>query len=364
MENFLSGGVAELEQAKADVLAGREMAVAADEAEKALKAKEKDVETQKKYMTDKIESTIRSRRVELEKSHDEVIHGASKRLKEAERNKKTAKLEAVNARVKNETAELVEENKLLNQENRDLFKQWKLPAFCNTTYYYAMFSAKHPHEFIIFAVTVIICIALIPNLVCYFLPLSTALKIIIYVAIVVFFLLIYFLVLLLTRSGAKAKVVEKGRPNRDRIRANKKKIRQLAKSIRKDDDEEQYGLEEFDAEIEKEQAAIKEAMEKKVEALKGFDAETAPEIKDEIEKENIPIIQRMEQEAKELKEQAAVKRADAQSAAEAITANYQSYLGDKNLTPEKSDELIKLFDDGQADTIMQALDLQKGEIKQ
>ncbi|MBR3004149.1 MAG: hypothetical protein IKH67_03655 [Lachnospiraceae bacterium] len=363
MENFLGGGVAELEKAKADIMAGRELSIAADEAEKALRAKEKDVETQKKYMTDKIESTIRSRRVELEKSHDEVIHGASKRLKEAERNKKTAKMDAVNARVKNETAELVEENKHLNRENKDLFKQWKMPGFCNTSYYYAMFSPRHAHEFLIFAATVIIAIALIPNIVCLLLNVTTAVKIIIYIAIVVFFLLIYFLILLLTRGGAKAKVVEKGRPNRDQIRANKKKIKQLAKSIRKDDDEEQYGLGEFDAEIEKERDAVAEAMEKKAEALKAFDAETAVEIKDEIEKENVPIIQNMEQEAKDLKEAALAKRADAQEAATAITENYQSYLGDKNLNPEKIDELIKLFDDGQATTIMQALDLQKGEIK-
>ena len=359
MENFLSGGISELEQAKADIEASRAAKVQADETAKALKAKEKEVESQKKAMNDKIDSNVRSRRNEIEKTHDEVVHSTNKKLKEAEKNKKNAKQTAVDARVKEETAALKNEIKTLKQENKDLFKQWKIPGFCNTTYYYAMFAAKHAYEFVIFAITVIICIAIIPNIVCLLLKTSTTVKVFVYIGIVVVFLLIYFIIMVATRSGAKGKVIEKARPNRDKIREDKKQIKKLEKSIRKDSDEEQYGLGEYDAEIDSANKAANEALEQKNAALAQFDQETAVEIKSEIEKECLPAIENLEMEASALKEQLAAEEAEAQRLASEVTANYQSYLGEKNMTPERISSLIDIMKENPELSIMQAIEAQK-----
>ncbi len=53
----------------------------------------------------------------------------------------------------------------------------------------------------------------------------------------------------------------------------------------------------------------------------------------------------------------------ATKAAEDVTNNFEVYLGKKNTSAEKIDGLISLIQEGKAKTIMEALDVQNGEIK-
>ena len=72
MDNtFLEGGIENLEKVKEKLReeSGKQEAFNAAEAE--LKAKQKDLENQKKYMTDKIATATKERRAELKKQHDE-----------------------------------------------------------------------------------------------------------------------------------------------------------------------------------------------------------------------------------------------------------------------------------------------------
>ena len=363
MENFLSGGIAELEQAKAAIEKAAELTSEMEETEKLLRANDKDVDAQKKFMNDKIEASIRNRREELEKAHDDQIAIAKKDLKSAEKNKKSARSKAVNERIQESTDYLTQENKRLNAQIKSIFKQAKVPSFCNTTFYYALFNARTVKDFFIFAITVLIAVAVIPNVVCALLDVKTVFKVLIYIGIILVFLVIYFLIFINTRSDQKANAIDKARSLRRKIDANNKQIKSMSNSIKSDSDESSYGLENFDSEIQRCNDAIHERESAKATAVEDFNNYTAGSIRQEIENENLPIIEQLELDGKALKADFEQKQAAAQAANNEVTNTYATYLGAKNVTAEKIDELIGIINEGKAQTIMQALDVLNGEIK-
>ena len=143
----------------------------------------------------------------------------------------------------------------------------------------------------------------------------------------------------------------------------KKKIKKLSKNIRGDGDDTSYGLDSFDSEIERCSRIVEEKEAGKTAALAEFDEHTANAIKAEIESENLPVIEEMEVRCAALKEDMIAKQAASQSASANLAGTYGAFLGTKNATPEKIDELIKIINSGQASTIMQAIDCLNGEIK-
>ncbi len=363
MDNFLNGGVAELEQAKEAVLNEARLNAEAEELEKALRSKEKDLNAQKKFMTDKIESQIKNRRAELEDAHDDRIQDSKKTLRQAQKAKKDAMTAAVNSRIDRETTAHTSENSQIRTKIRAEFKQWKIPGFANTSYYYALFAPKTVKDVAAIIITVLICFAVIPNVVCALISVGTFVKVLVYAGIIVLFVLIYLLISVWTKSGAKSKIIEKVRPWRNKYKENKKLIRKLSRNIRTDDDESMYGLEDFDSEIARAEEEVESLEANKAEALLNFDNQTAAAIRAEIERENMPVIEEIEAEARELKQSCAAKQAEASAATNGLTNNYIATLGAKNATPEKIDSMIALINDGKASTIMQALDIINGEIK-
>lgn len=363
MENFLSGGINELKQAKTAITKANSLNEDMLESEKLLKSNDKDVEAQKKFMNDKIASSVKNRREELEKYHDEQIAEAKRELKSIEKDRKAAKAKAVNSRISGETGSYSAENKKLNSQIRSIFKQAKIPAFFNNGLFYSLFQPKTVKDFIVLAIAVILTIAVIPNVVCLLLDVSTWIKVLIYIGIVLLFVFIYFVILISTRSAGKTAAFEKVRTIRKNIKNNKKQIKITSDNIRTDTDESVYGLEEFDENIEKITAVIEEKEDAKVAALKDFDITTAESIKKEIENENIPIIQQLEADGKALKADYAQKQIAAKDAQDDIKNTYAAYLGSKNATPDKIDEMISVIEEGKAQTIMQALDIINGEIK-
>lgn len=363
MDNFLSGGAAELKQAKAAITRANKLADEMLESEKLVRSNDKDVESNKKYMKDKIESTVKSRRDELVKSHDTIIAEAKKELKNIEKDRRNAKAKAINTRISGETDSFSNENKKLRGQVKTLFKQAKIPGFLNNRLFYALFYPKTILDFLILALVAILSIAVIPNLVIYLIKTTTFIKILIYIGIVLLFLAVYFIIMVSARGSAKEAAVEKARAIRKRINNNNKQIKATSDSIRTDTDESTYGLEEFDERIQQVTAAIEQKEDEKAAALKDFDTNTAARIRMEIENENIPVIQQLEADGKALKADFVQKQADAQAAQTEINNTYAAYLGAKNATPEKIDDMITIIEEGKASTIMQALDIINGEIK-
>ena len=365
MDNtFLEGGIENLEKVKQKLQEESGMQEACNEAEAALKTKQKDLDNQKKYMTDKIASATKERRAELKKQHDEQVDATARELKEAEKRRKDAKASAVSERMKNETADLVAQNEGFKKANAELFRTNKIPSFCNSELYYSLFAPKTGKNFVFFIITVVITLGLIPNVVCLLIKSDQLiLKILVYIAIVIFFAAIYFIIFATTRGKGRGAAIEQGRLNMDQIEKNTKEIKRIQHGIKTDKDESLYGLEEYDTQIAELQGALENKITERDEALKVFDEETSASIKEEIEKENLPVIEQMETELAQMQTDLDAQKAQAVTLGEEISNSYGVFLGKKNMSADRIDKMIHLMQEGQAETIMQALDQINGEMK-
>ena len=362
--NFLSGGIRELEQARLAVQIENEKQSELLSLETRLSKKEKDLENQKRYVADKVENAIKERRNALKKELDTQVDDANKKLRGADKKKKKAKDAAVDARIKNDTVSVREDTKKRKQENKALFKAYKVPAFCNTAYYYAMFAPRRVLDIIVILITAVITLGIIPNIVCALLKTdSLLLRTIVYSAIVIIFILIYILIYIRTHAGNRGEAILKGRANIDAAHANRKELKKITKDIKQDQDESQYGLSEYDQEITRFQSELAEKSKKRDDALLQFDKETAPAIKAEVEKDSQTAIDTMKKEYDSLKAQYKDKKETVDKVSSELNETYGVYLGKKNLSVEKIDAMIGLIGEGKAGSIMQALDLLNGEIK-
>ena len=364
MDNsFLEGRVENLEEVKQKLQEASAKEEAFNAAEANLKAKQKELDNQRKYVSDKVTSTTKERRAELKKQQDEAVDAVARDLKEAEKKRKDAKANAVSDRMKNETSDLVAQNEGLKKANAELFRVNRVPSWCNSNLYYSLFAPKTGKNFIVFIITVVIALGLIPNIVCLSIKSELVVKILVYLAIVVFFAAIYFVIFVTTRGKGRGQAIEQGRLNMDLIESNKKEIKKIQHGIRTDKDESAYGLEGFDEEIKNYQTTLELKVAERDEALRVFDEETAVAIKEEIEKENLPVIEQMEAELNELQSGLETQKAEAVELQDEINNTYGVFLGKKYMKEEQLDKMIGMMKDGQADTIMQALDKMNGEIK-
>ena len=362
--NFLSGGIAELQYAKAAINEAAQLQAAAQAAEAQASEKEKNFESQSKYVQDKINDATKERRAELKKTHDDQVDHAGKNLKEAEKKRKAAKSDAVQARITDETADYEKKRDDLKREVKLLFKENKVPGICNTGFYYALYAPRRAGDFLIFVLTVIVAFGLIPNVVCMLLNTDQLIiKILVYIAVVIFFVLLYFIFFALSKRNKNGAVLEQARLKRTEIRSVKKQIKKTSKSIVKDKDESTYGLEGYDSEIAELQQIYSDVTNKREAALKTFDEETAKNIHDQIMNDNKETLDRMEAEMNESRKERELAKAKAAAAQENIANTLEVYLGKKNTSVDKIDGMITAIQEGKAKTVMEALDVINGEIK-
>ncbi len=357
MDNFLSGGIAELEQARELVEKADRLKETLAESEKILRSNEKEIENKRRQLNEKIDNAIKTRRNELSKYHDEQVNKEKKEIKSIKKERRSAKNKAVDTRISGETGDLQEENKKLNQQVKKLFRDSHIPAFCNTAYYYALYDPKTVRDFVLLAITAVMAIGIIPNVICMLIETKALIKILIYMGVIVFFFLVYFLIYIITKKGEKGEVISKARGLRRKIGKNKAQIRRLAREIRTDEDESSYGLEGYDDNIKSASSTLQVKEDAMSQALEQFDNVTAVSIRNEMEQEALPQIEQMEADSKALRADYQNKQAEYEAAERAIKNSYAAYLGTKNTTSEKINEMIEILRDGQAQTIMQALDI-------
>ena len=109
-----------------------------DDQELTAKKLEKELASEQKAVADSIELTVKKRRNELEKSFNDQISKTTAQLKAAQDKRSKAKDAGVKARIANETAGTKDSSKQLKAQIRQLFKANGVPAYCNSTLFYAL----------------------------------------------------------------------------------------------------------------------------------------------------------------------------------------------------------------------------------
>lgn len=124
--------------------------------------REKELASVKKEVADTISRTIRSRRDEIDTSYDREIARGQEKLKKARTRREKAKDKGVKERIAEETSQLKDHNRDLKVQLKTTFKKDRVPAFVNSTFYYALYYPRGLKELGIGLVTFLICFLALP----------------------------------------------------------------------------------------------------------------------------------------------------------------------------------------------------------
>lgn len=318
---------------------------------------EKQLDTAKKAVDDEIASTIKKRQEEITASYDKEISKEQDRLKKAKTKREKAKNQGIKERIREETSPLYDHNRELRLKIKSLFQKEHIPSFCRQTWYYALYMPRTLNEFCILLTFILIFFAALPWGVYLFIQEAARqswMLMLIYFADILLFGGLYLFI------GNKTKMehietIRKGREIHNTIHANHKKIRRIAKTIRKDRNEAIYNLEKFDDEIAKITQEIKDLTTKKQDALTTFNTVTKTIISDEIISNHKIKIEELEESHQRTEQRLKDKEQELKTISLEITNNYEVYLGKEFMQPDKLNELSRIIRMGQATNLTEAI---------
>ncbi len=333
--------------------------------EKMLQSLEKQLENslkaKKKEVSETINLTVKKRRDEVTKSYDTEIAKTHDRLKKARNKRDKAKSQGEKERIVEETRDLAAQNEDLKNQIKAHFHANRVPQLCAGTFYYALYFTKGMKEIFTLLITLIICFLAVPVGIYFLIPERKSMfLVIIYVLTILVFGGLYVMI----GNATKMKHMEalrEGRRLRDAIRFNKKQMRRIAKSIRKDKDEAVYNLEKFDDEIAQLEQDVAQAEQQKKDALNTFNTVTKTIISDEITGNHAAGIEQLECDLAKTTADLKETQNDARAKALYITDHFEIYAGKDFMNMEKLSALEEIIQSGRAANISDAIGVFKSK---
>ncbi len=323
---------------------------------------DKDIKAEEKLLADNIENTLRKRREQVVCNFDKELEKSQERLKKVRTARDKAKGEKIEERIKEETAELVTENKNIHEEIRTFFKQKGIPTICDSGILYTLYFPNTTKQLAIIALTFIVGLFVLPFLITSLFTSGVFFGILAYMLTMAAFIGLYILGYNYTRVRHKEAFIDM-RVKRNAIRKNIGKINRIKKSIKRDKDEEQYGLHEYDEDIEEIEDDINDIVAKKNKVLADFEKTTKNDICEEITKRDMPKIDAIRKKASENSLKLKELEQKQKDMSINLSTNYGPYLGEENMTVERIDMLTSLIESEEASNIGDAVNLLKNTPK-
>lgn len=354
--------VAFLEAAKQATVELRALEEQAGASEIEGKKCEKALSAERKAVADQVSAVIRQRREEIAATYDRELRNDQEKLKKVKAKREKAKNKGIKARIEEETADLSAENRQLDAKVSTLFRQNHLPWFCNTHLYYALFFTRSPGDFLTLALTVLICFLLVPCGIFFAVPdAKWWYLIVIYLLTIVVFMGLY----IVTADKTKVdnmEILRQGRKIRLQIKANKRQIKAIRRSIERDKDEDLYNLEKYDKEIREIEKEIREISARKEDALYVFENNTALVLTKEIKQNSQERLNQLSSRKEECEGLYKTLSAQLKTMTINVADQYESRIGREFMSPEKLDALIKIFQEGKANSLSEAQELYRNRL--
>lgn len=316
---------------------------------------ENSLKTKKKEVAETIALTVKQRGDEVTKSYDTEIAKTQERIKKVRGKREKAKNQGEKERIAEETQSLIQENADLRGQIRTMFHANHVPRYCASNLYYSLYFPNGFKEFATLLIALVICFLAIPVGIYFMIPERTTwILILIYVAAIALFGGLY----VILGNATKMKYMDElkeGLEIRNKIKANKKQMKKIEKSIRKDKNEAVYNLQLFDDEIAQLEQDMTQTERQKKEALNTFHSVTKTIISDEITGNHKAEIDQMESDL--AKTTADLKETQNAMMAKSlyITDNYEIYAGKEFMVLEKLEALEEIIASGRAANITDAI---------
>lgn len=353
-QQILDGGINELTQLKEEL----EGLAAVKEEIKKLTAEterfEKKLESEEKTVKDEIKTAVDKARNDIIKGFDKEINHEKVNIKEAKEKKSKEKAKGVKKRIEKETESYVAENKNIRKEIKQRFKERGIPGYCDSTWFYTLFMPKGIKDILILVLVMLGLIVGIPMLVSCLITDTIWLRVIIYILVLIFEAAIYITMFLLTRDKDKY-ILEEMRHNRELVKENSAKIRQIKKNIKKDRDESMYNLDEFDSKIKVHEQKITDILNQKNAAVEEFDNNTKPQMINELTAQKQERIDNATAEAANSKSAKADSEQKLKDITNDLNERYANELGSDMLNIQSVNKMIKLIEEGQVQNIREAI---------
>lgn len=354
-QNILAGDIAVLNQINSDISEHNANRVALDNLQNSIQGLDKEIQTLEKAVADEVETTVKKRRNAVADGFDQEISKDEEKLKKIQSEKDKARLKGVKERIQYETQSLREENKAMTDEIREAFREHRVPGFCRTKLFAALWMTAGFRDFVIVFLLFVISFLVLPCGIYYLVPgLQDWSIFLIYFVIAT----VYCMVGRIITDQVKVRHYEVlcgMKETRKKIIANKKQMKKIEREIKKDKNEDMYSLGEFDERIDKVTKEIEKTDAKKMLALQDFDNAVKPNIVAEIEGRDKAKILGMKQELSSKNEELSKLEALVKEQKIYISSNYEAYLGNEYATPEMLEQLAEIINAGEASTIGQAI---------
>lgn len=358
-KDILNGGLNELDTMKSE-LQGK---ISVCEEIKKLKAEvdryERNLKSEEKSVQNLVNESVGKARNEIVKRHDKDINHEKMNIKEQKDKKAKEKAKGVKKRIESETESYVEDNKRIKKEIRDRFKERGIPGYCNSNWFYALFMPKGILDITIFVLFAILTIVGIPLLLSFIIADKWWTRAIVYILVLLVESAVYITIYLLTRDKDKY-ILEEMRENRNSIKENSAKIRQIKRSIKKDTDESMYNLQDFDNKIKAFEQNVSDLITKKNEELQDFDNNIKPQIINDVINSNQERIDSAKSEVENSKSALSDSEQKLKDINESIEEKYAKYLGKDMTSIQMVDKMRALIEEGQATNINEAINKIRG----
>lgn len=354
-QNILAGNILVLNQIKSDIREHNLTKEKVDALRTTVKDNEKTVDTAEKAIKDEIESSLKERRGAVEAGFDKEIISDEDKIKKINSGRDKAKSKRMKERIEIETSALQNDISGMKSEIKEAFKANRIPGVCNTRLFLALFMTHGFKDVLICIITFLTVFAAIPGMIYYLVPgLPEWSFIPIYVIISAIVLLIH----KFFNDRVKFLHIETIRElqkTRSRISEDKRAIKKITRSIKKDNNETVYDLGKFDEKISELRKEIESIQAKKALALQDFDNSIKPNIISEIDGKDRKRIEglKVERDKNRAELEELEKRVKEQRIY--IASNYEAYLGTELTHPDKLEALSEIMNTGGADTIGKAM---------
>jgi hypothetical protein len=312
-----------------------------------------------KSISDEIDSKTKEGIESVSKGFDKSISEEKAKLKDVQAKRDKAKNAGVKERIANETAELKDANAGLQSQINAAFKEEKIPKFCSKRLFYAMFQTQTFGDVLIYLLSIIVLYAAIP-VVLYKIPAIPDWALIVYYFAVITVELTVMKIVYDKTVVPHGETIAKARRVKYDIVTNQKKMKRTEKSIRKDKNEEMYGLSDFDYRINELNDSIRNIEDSKTKAIEQFNATTKADIIAEVQGRNEENLTSLKSQLASCESQQSELDTLIKEQRAYISSNYEAYLGKEFTNVDKLVELSDYMREDSSLTISQAIAKYKG----
>ncbi|WP_310602230.1 hypothetical protein [Anaerosporobacter sp.] len=334
----------------------KQLVVEDEDLERIIVAKERTIE-------DEVDNVIKKRKAEVSATFDSQLDNTKADIKKVKTKREKKKNKKVSERIQEETADLRSENAQLKDDISMVGKNNRVPRILNTRLIHALYYPKGWVDIGIDLICILVLFVLVPNIIfhCIVKVDKPIVMGCIYFGVILIFGAIY-LALNAKLKNKYHETFKKVKEIRTKILANRKSMNKIKRSVKRDKDESNYGLEKYNKEITDLEETIEIITNKKKEAIAEFENTSKAIIANEIREKNKPELLNLQQKHEEVHELSKEYSSKVKELEMQLASTYETYLGKEFMNLDKLEKLIRIMESKEGMLISEALKLYQEQV--